>query len=295
MKIASFPMYDGVTPTSYTDHFWSIFCKNADFEVPFELDRSSTCHDVWTSGSALVLSQSCGYPVVKIYSEYVRIVGTPVYDVNGCSGPYYFSAIVGSTSQRTLEDILREGSVTIAINSFDSFSGWLLLLSAIYDTAYASGVNLQEIVTRIVVTGAHVESMLAVKDGIADIAAIDCVTLALARKHFPHKTEGVEIIGGSSPAPALPIITHKEASDAYVNSLRAALRKALDSDESDACKAALLLRDIDMTGDVSIETYEQAIADHIRRAREVVPGVSDVINGSTESIIASGVVVEYLK
>jgi hypothetical protein len=290
--IVSLPMYDGLIPTSDTDLFWSLFCKHSELETPPQLNRTISCRDAWTSGTNLMISQSCGYPVVKKYNDYVKLVGTPIYAAEGCSGPHYSSAIIASSNTKSLYDILTTGSVTIAINSFDSFSGWLLLLSAIADCMSGTDIDMQHIISKIIVTGAHVQSMAAVRDGIADIAAIDCVTLALTKKHCSHLAEGLYTIGWSQPAPALPYITHIDASHDFVQSLRSALKNAL-SDCSDpsysAARGAMLLTDIEVSGEISMEVYEAAIEGHLERAVRVCPSVLDVISDSPAHIGEIGV------
>lgn len=291
--IVSLPMYDGLTPKHDTDLFWGLFYKHSDLETPPTLNRTISSQEAWTSGTNLMLSQSCGYPVVKKYKEYVRLVGTPIYFAEGCEGTNYSSAVVASSNNYSLYEILSRGSVTIAINSFDSFSGWLLLLSAIADCASdTNDFDLRQVIIKIVVTGAHVKSMAAVREGIADIAAIDCVSLALARRHYSHLTESIHVVGWSQHAPALPFITHRDASDDYVNSLRTSLKNAINdnSDESyTAARDAMLLMDIDLSGDVTMEVYANAIEGHLARASKVFPNVLDVIDDSPSHIKEMGV------
>ncbi|MDB5820445.1 MAG: hypothetical protein JWQ11_4085, partial [Rhizobacter sp.] len=59
----------------------------------------------------------------------------------------------------------------------------------------------------------------------ADLAAIDCITLAGLRRHAPHLLEGLTVIDHTGPAPGLPLVTSRHTSPSEL----AALRRALDT------------------------------------------------------------------
>ena len=48
----------------------------------------------------LLLSQTCGYPLMHGLAEHVHIVGVPVFNAPGCDGAYYRSAIVVRRAER---------------------------------------------------------------------------------------------------------------------------------------------------------------------------------------------------
>jgi ABC-type phosphate/phosphonate transport system substrate-binding protein len=70
-------------------------------------------------------------------------------------------------------------------------------------------------------SGSHMQSLLALRDGRADVAAID----ALSYLHLD--TAGLEILGTSDPAPAPPFIMGKE-SNIPAKEMTAALNEAFE-------------------------------------------------------------------
>ena len=68
------------------------------FAAPPALNRSRTSDAVWRD-PGLVLSQTCGFPFSTRLRGMVRLVGTPIYDVLGCDGPFYSSMIVVRTDE----------------------------------------------------------------------------------------------------------------------------------------------------------------------------------------------------
>lgn len=54
-------------------------------------------------------------------------------------------------------------------------------------------------------------SLAQVQSGAADFAAIDCVTLALIRKHDPQRFQGLRVLGWTEKCPALPYVTPADA------------------------------------------------------------------------------------
>jgi len=68
-------------------------------------------------------------------------------------------------------------------------------------------------------TGGHLNSLAAVREERADVCAIDCVCVELARRHRPSALEGLTEIARSPAVPGLPLVTR--SGDA------ATLRKAL--------------------------------------------------------------------
>ncbi len=86
-------------------------------------------------------------------------------------------------------------------------------------------------------SGGHVRSMIAVRDGKADVCAVDAVCVALARRYRPDYLEGLVEIARSPSVPGLPFVTM--AGDADV--IRRALADCFASPDSAAAREALLL------------------------------------------------------
>lgn len=87
-----------------------------------------------------------------------------------------------------------------------------------------------------------------VTSGVADIAAIDCVSLAGFRLHEPELTRGIHVIGYSAPYPGLPLITSGMTSVATLGALREALTLA----STDVVQSSLL-QELFITGFSALE------------------------------------------
>ena len=106
----------------------------------------------------------------------------------------------------------------VAFNGTDSQSGYNALLAMVAtlgggNTFFSGSVH----------TGSHQDSVLAVRDGLADVAAIDCVSLAGLQRHLPQVTRGVRVLAQSEAYPSLPLITSTSTSASDLAALRAAL------------------------------------------------------------------------
>lgn len=200
-------------------------------QVPDALDEE-IAHDLAWLDPRLLLAQTCGYPLVTRLVEHVRVVATPVYDHPGCEGAFGGSFLIvhATSSAHGLTDL--RGGVA-AINDRTSNSGMNLLRHAIAPHAGGSAF-----LARVVETGSHRASLRAVAQGLADVAAIDCVTFGNLARHAPAELEGVRVLARTAPTPGLPLITRASASDAEVT----ALRRALDAVTCTPAAATLGLR-----------------------------------------------------
>ncbi len=165
----------------------------------------------------LLLSQSCGYPLVTLLDGKVQLLGAYHYTAPGCEGVLNRSQFVVRETDpaRTLEDLRGR---RVAINGSDSQSGYNALRAMVVPLARDGrffGATHR--------SGAHHLSVIAVRDGLADVAAIDCISLAGLRKHRPDITAATRVLGESAPYPGLPLITSAATPPATVQALRAAL------------------------------------------------------------------------
>jgi ABC-type phosphate/phosphonate transport system substrate-binding protein len=161
----------------------------------------------------LLLSQTCGYPLVSKLPA-VQLVGTFHYQAAGCSGRDYRSWLVARDKQATLADFNGQRAVA---NSLDSHSGY----NALRFVAALQGVTFSQVL----LSGGHRQSLAALRDSQADIAAVDCVSWALLARYAPDELRGLHIIGETPAAPGLPLITAATTSAAHLESLRAALHE----------------------------------------------------------------------
>ena len=266
--ISSLPMYDCFLPYESTNSIWKAVREGSGLEkLPKDLDLFSSCHTVWTAGEHLGITQSCGYPLVREYSSFLEVIGTPLYTAQGCDGPTYRSAIIVNSQQnsfRNLEKFLSGSeNLTVATNSFGSFSGWLMFLSALSDALPADTTTRK--ISRVVLTGSHMGSIKAVQNGTADIACIDGVSFALAATQCPILMEGIRVIAWGLPAPALPFVTNRGASEKQIAALRKGLNTMMQSTEPCVVEARQkhLLAGIDTSGAISFDTYKEAVNKHI--------------------------------
>ena len=219
-RFAALPMYDLPELQEANDVFWRAIADrlvaNGVPEVPNTLTRPSDLAALWRR-DGLLLGQTCGYPLMKEGAGRFTIVATPVYHAEGCEGPFHRSAIVVARNSRAghLGDLR---GARCAINDWGSNTGMNLLRARLAPLAergrFLGGVLL---------TGSHRQSLTLVAEGGADVAAIDCVTLALLRRIAPDLTAKVRILDWSSPSPALPLITARDSEPALVELLRTTL------------------------------------------------------------------------
>ncbi len=220
MRVAQLGAYDTPWLQGANDALWAVLARHlVSFgieRVPDRLDRERDMEEVWAAPDML-LSQTCGYPMMTELAGRVRFVSTPLYRTPFAKGEGYSSAIiVNATSTSTRVDELRGGIV--GVNAWNSNSGMNLLRAALAPLA-----RRERFFSAVRITGSHQESLAAVAAGEVDVAAIDGVTMALTARHRPDLVRGVRVIATTPEAPGLPLITRVDASDETVALLRAAL------------------------------------------------------------------------
>jgi len=200
--LACLRMYDLGEVVDAVDELWrSIRVRIPD--APPALSWEGDLAAQW-SDPALVLGQTCGWPlVVAPLAGRVGVVGAFDYGVIGSGRATYRSVVVARTA-RSLASFA--GSVA-AVNGWDSLSGWASLCAAV--APHGGGARFFE---RAVCTGSHVASIVAIQAGDADLAAIDAVTWSLLSRHRPGAVAGLEVVGHGPRIPTLPLITAGEVS-----------------------------------------------------------------------------------
>ena len=264
---ASLPMYDLPEVREWTGNLWTAIAgelrAGGVSGVPDALERPSGHHAAWRP-DGLLFSQSCGYPVATALRGVVRVVATPHYAAPGCEGPRYSSVVVVREASRVaaLEDL--RGSVC-AFNSRDSQSGYNTLRAAIAPIARGG-----RFFARTVETGAHAASIAAVRDGRADVCAVDCVTWALLARYRPAALAGLEVIRYTEPTPGLPFVTARDCPAATVESIRDALGRAFVRPDLAETREALLIRGLSL---LSGDEYEPLLAMERASAAFGYPGL----------------------
>ncbi|PPE81834.1 phosphate ABC transporter substrate-binding protein [Kaistia algarum] len=199
----------------FADHL-----RRTGLEAPDHLDWPEDLGEHWRRPDVL-LSQTCGYPLVEGLCRDVKVVGAFQLSTEGCDGFHYRSRIVvrDADAGRALTDF--RGRVA-AFNSTDSQSGYNSLRALVAPLAergrfFGSAIE----------SGAHRRSLELVRSGAADLAAIDCVTFALVERFEPAELDGLCTIGWTEAAPGLPLITSGLTSRSDLENLRRAIERAM--------------------------------------------------------------------
>ena len=90
-SVAQLPMYDWPEFTQATNRLWASICNNlrkVGIDAPTSLDRMSPPAETWQSPE-LLLSQTCGLPLVADLSEKVKVLGSFAYQGIEPAGSYH--------------------------------------------------------------------------------------------------------------------------------------------------------------------------------------------------------------
>ena len=223
--IATLQMYDWPEVATATDRWWAAIARRLGTGTP--LSRPADYAAVWMRGDVL-FSQTCGYPFTHALKGRLSLVATPHYACDGCEGPRYRSIVFARQNQPL--DAFR-GAVA-AVNTPDSMSGMLAL-----KLVFAGLARHGRFFGRAIETGGHLASLGALREGRADVCALDAVCVAMARRYRPADLEGLVEIARSPLVPGLPYIT--TAGD--VPDLRAALASAFADADLQQTRDQLLL------------------------------------------------------
>lgn len=241
MSVVSLPMYDLPELRHATNSWWTCIAGHLRAvglsAVPSLLARPRNLVAHWRR-SDLVLSQSCGYPLVNALRGKVDVVATPVYSAPGCRGADYRSlVIVADASPFSRLPELR--GKRCAINSPTSQSGANAMRALV-----APLVDRGRFFSDVRLSGSHIASIAMVASGTSEVAAIDCVTYELLRRYAPRKVAGTRVLCETPAAPGLPYITARNESGDRLNRLREGLSRAFDDPRAAETRTALLLDDL---------------------------------------------------
>jgi len=269
-NVAQLPMYDWPEFTQATDCLWASIRDNfskAGIDAPASLDRTSPPAATWLSPN-LLLSQTCGLPLVADLSEKVKVLGSFAYQGIEPAGSYH-SVIISHKNDNELERCL-EGRRAV-INGDDSYSGCLALKCFVADNG--SG---ESPFASVLVSGGHRDSLCAVASGSADVAAIDCVSWYLANQ-CESAVRNLKVIGHTQSRPGLPLITCGDASAREISVMRDALAKAVD-DVDEESRSMLGIR-----GFVPLDDKDYTpIANDLERCGSISLSVSPFLSGCAD-------------
>ena len=226
-RLASLPMYLANRPAVAA--LWELLrhrLADAGLQrLPASLTWPDDYHAHWLEPE-LLLSQTCGYPFTDDLAGKVQLLGAFVYDAPQCSGLDCRSVLVARAEhgQLQLEGFRGLRAAFNAPNSQSGYNAFRALVAPLAIKGRFFGSALQ--------TGGHGASVAAVREGRADLAAIDCVTYAALARYTPQATEGLRIVATTEAYPGLPLITAKATSASEIALLQTALHALLTSAEA---------------------------------------------------------------
>ncbi|HEY5204553.1 MAG TPA: PhnD/SsuA/transferrin family substrate-binding protein [Roseiarcus sp.] len=233
--IASLPMYDFPWTAAANDALWaSIIARLAEagVQAPPRLARDGDLAPLWRH-PGLIFGQTCGYPYVTALKETVTLIAAPEYSFPGCEDALHRSFIIrrADDPRRALGEF--RGAVA-ALNTHDSNTGMNLFRVTIAPIAGGA-----PFFRATVVTGSHEASLIAVAEGGAELASIDCVSFALLERGRPDLIKRVAIVAKSPLSPCLPFIASASLPASTIAEVREALFDALADPDLAETRAAL--------------------------------------------------------
>jgi ABC-type phosphate/phosphonate transport system substrate-binding protein len=210
------------------DEIWAAVHQRAPW-TPGVLTRSGDIHARWYDSDCIV-TQVCGGPFAAVHRNDMHLVASFALDLPEADGGHYRSVLL-SPVRASLDELTSPDTHAVA-NSADSLSGWLSLIAA----TVGQGNDWPGTVTY---TSAHVDSVRALANGEADLAAIDSWSLAFIADGEPELIAGLHRVGLGPRVPTPPITVRKSVTDAQLDQLRAAFRAALADPSTERARGAL--------------------------------------------------------
>jgi ABC-type phosphate/phosphonate transport system substrate-binding protein len=248
-RIAALPMYDFAHLRAAHDTLWKAIAErlaaHGVTDLPGQLSRDLEHRDVWRHPS-LLFGQACEYPLAKSYAARLKLVATPRYSALGCEESFYRSAIV-VRAQDPVETLAELRDRRCAVNELDSNSGMNLLRAAV--APFARG---GQFFRSVQLSGSHRHSVEMVAADQADVAAIDCVSLAHIQRIDRATAARVRVLCFSPRSPSLPFVTARAASESTIRALRSSLASVFADDALLPVRELLLLTGVDLAPDATL-------------------------------------------
>ncbi|MDY7535014.1 PhnD/SsuA/transferrin family substrate-binding protein [Pseudomonas sp. Bout1] len=165
----------------------------------------------------LLLTQTCGYPLMTELRGQVQVIGRPRYELPHSSAGTHCSLLLtrDDNPRSALADFYNSRGV---INGHDSNSGMNLLRERLAPLQQGG-----RFFAEVGISGAHRESLRWLREGRAELAAIDSVTFDYLARFAPDEVAGLRTVTRSAPSPTLPYISASGSSE----HLREAMNRAL--------------------------------------------------------------------
>ena len=255
MNIASLPMYDFPEIRKSLDGLWAGFarhlkrqgCKN----VPQTLVHNLPLAKLWKDPH-LLLSQCCGFDLVNSYADKLIPLATPEYGAPGCEDCDYASVVVVADHVKDSDVLNMRGAICV-VNGRESQSGMNSLRTLIAPVS-----NQGCFFSKVLVSGSHADSLEMLREGRADVAAIDCVTHALLDYYRPRALSGTRVLGLTYRTPAIPYVTQARTTVSVVERLRTALLETFADPGLTDLRRGLFLKDIRI---LPVSDYHRIIRD----------------------------------
>ncbi|MDA9981565.1 PhnD/SsuA/transferrin family substrate-binding protein [Gammaproteobacteria bacterium] len=263
MMIASLPMYDFPEVRRPVDALWRGMVRHLKREgvknVPQQLLHNRHLNDLW-SDKNLFISQCCGYDILHRYRDCLQVLGTPWFDVPGCSNGHYASIVVVPESS-THQDVIDMLGAVVVINGPESHSGMNALFSLVEPYSRKG-----RFFSEVKISGSHAESLDTVRRGDADVAAVDCLTYELLRRYRPTAIDGTRPLGRTFDAPAPPYVSRANVDTETVVRMQNALLATFDDPSLADTLEALLLKNVEVS---SVDSYQYILTNFSHGVRAV--------------------------
>ncbi|MGN6143855.1 MAG: phosphate/phosphite/phosphonate ABC transporter substrate-binding protein [Mesorhizobium sp.] len=233
--IAALPMYDWPEVRAEVDAQWARLrdaLRRRGVDAPDALTRTNMPDGslepaaLWRD-PALLFAQTCWGPMGLGLADHVQVIGQPDYSAfEGGQGELYSSAVVMRRDEtphagvpapadgRAVLPPDRLRGKRFAFNGADSMSGILALTSDL--EAMGEGIG---IFSERIGSGGHRASIVAVAEGRADVAAIDCRSWAMAQR-FELAAKELAVVGWTGRREGLPYICAQRLPPETVDALR---------------------------------------------------------------------------
>ena len=188
---------------------------------PETLDRETYCDQGWRR-KELLLGQICNLPYRAKFHDTVARLASADYGLTDTPAGYYHSVFVVRADDAP-RGLAPATLGRFAYNDALSHSGWGAPLARITQQGLQFHTTLR--------TGAHIDSMKAVANGSADLAAIDAVTSRMLQAWEPQAAE-LRVIGRTAMSPRMTFITAKSNDPAPIKSALTAAIAALSADHA---------------------------------------------------------------
>lgn len=253
MYYCALPMYH----FSFNQHYFQQWGQSIIARMPL-----SPAQVLWQTPSAdllshwqqpnLLLSQCCGMPLVKYLSEQVQVVGALHFNVPGCRAADYSSAFIAH-AEDSRDHVSQFAGAKFVCNELDSQSGYNAMRLFLQKHEQAT---MAHFFADVDTTGSHYNSISKVANQSADIASIDCVTLAFLQRYNAEFTRNIKVIGYSDYFPGLPLISAATTDASLIAQLRQAIGDSVHAPENQQLNEAL---NINGFSELSIDHYKQRI------------------------------------